>query len=52
MRAYVKIEKGDGRPLACNLDPERTAILGRSLESTIVLHDEHSGLFLARFEPR
>jgi len=41
MRAYLRIEKGEGRPLACNLDPERAAILGRSLESTIVLHDEH-----------
>src|SRR5437879_8522484 len=41
MRAHLKIEKGEGRPNVCNLDPERTAILGRSLESTIVLHDEH-----------
>ena len=41
MRAHVKIEKGEGRPNVCNLDPEQTATLGRSLDSTIVLHDEH-----------
>ena len=41
MRAHLKIEKGEGRPSVCNLDPERPATLGRSLESTIVLHDEH-----------
>jgi Nif-specific regulatory protein len=41
MRAHLKIEKGEGRPTVCNLDPEQAATLGRSLESTIVLHDEH-----------
>src|SRR5260370_22531858 len=41
MRAHLRIEKGEGRPLVWNLDTERTATLGRSLESTIVLQDEH-----------
>jgi DNA-binding NtrC family response regulator len=41
MRAHLKIEKGEGHPNVCNLDPGGTATLGRSLESTIVLHDEH-----------
>jgi Nif-specific regulatory protein len=41
MRAHLTIEKGEGRPGICNLYPERPVILGRSLESTIVLQDEH-----------
>jgi two-component system response regulator HydG len=41
MRAHLRIEKGEGRPIVCELHPERTTTLGRALESTIVLHDEH-----------
>jgi Nif-specific regulatory protein len=41
MRAHLRIEKGEGRPLVWNLNTERAATLGRSMESTIVLHDEH-----------
>jgi Nif-specific regulatory protein len=41
MQARLTVEKGDGKPGICNLDPERPVILGRSLESTIVLQDEH-----------
>jgi DNA-binding NtrC family response regulator len=41
MRAHLRIEKGDGRPVVCGLHPDRPAILGRSLECAVVLNDEH-----------
>src|SRR6266852_2706883 len=41
MRAHLRIEKGDGRPAVCGLHPDRSAILGRSLECAVVLNDEH-----------
>jgi two-component system response regulator HydG len=42
MRARLIIEKGEGTPRVLELEPAKVATLGRSRDSTVVLHDEHA----------
>jgi transcriptional regulator with GAF, ATPase, and Fis domain len=42
MRARLVIVRGEGTPPSLELAPETPVSLGRSRESTIVLHDEHA----------
>jgi Nif-specific regulatory protein len=42
MRARLTIEVGVGSPQKADLDPARPTTLGRSRESTVILHDEHA----------
>jgi Nif-specific regulatory protein len=42
MHARLTIEVGVGTPQKVELDPARATTLGRSRDSTVVLHDEHA----------
>jgi DNA-binding NtrC family response regulator len=48
MRARLKIEWGEGKPLVCDLAREAPTTLGRSRENTVVLQDEHASRFHAK----
>ncbi len=42
MRARLVIVRGEGTPPSCELDPGKSIFLGRSRDSTMLLHDEHA----------
>src|SRR5262245_38458711 len=42
MKARLVIVRGEGTPSSLDLDPDHPVTVGRSRESTMVLHDEHA----------
>ena len=42
MRARLTLERGPGSPAVYELEPQGTVSLGRNLNNTVVLQDEHA----------